>query len=67
MAHIDEFCTHVGTDEPMSGALSIRGTAIKADDLSLIEINTSDHPFFDNIPVKFTIPLPPKGRVLGTK
>eukprot|EP00957_Ditylum_brightwellii_P003148 239273-Ditylum_brightwellii.AAC.1 len=27
----------------------------------------SDHPFFDKIPVKFTIPLPPKGRALGIK
>eukprot|EP00957_Ditylum_brightwellii_P082594 6279941-Ditylum_brightwellii.AAC.1 len=52
-------------DKPMPGALSIGGTAIKVDDLPLIEINMSDHLFFDNVPVKFTIPLPPKGRALG--
>eukprot|EP00957_Ditylum_brightwellii_P110968 8462901-Ditylum_brightwellii.AAC.1 len=49
----------------MAGALSIGGTAVKADDLPLGEINTSDHPFSDDVPVKFTIPLPPKGRALG--
>eukprot|EP00957_Ditylum_brightwellii_P108638 8286504-Ditylum_brightwellii.AAC.1 len=65
MAHIDEFRAHVGLDDPMPGALSIGGTAVKADDLPLIEINMSNHPFFDDVPVKLTIPLPPKGRSLG--
>eukprot|EP00957_Ditylum_brightwellii_P068798 5222828-Ditylum_brightwellii.AAC.1 len=54
-------------DEPMPGVLSIRGTTNKADDLPLININLFNHPFFDNVPVKFTISLPPKGRALGIK
>eukprot|EP00957_Ditylum_brightwellii_P025841 1954806-Ditylum_brightwellii.AAC.1 len=41
----------------MPDALSIGSTTVKADDFPWIEINTSDHPFLDNISVEFTSPF----------
>eukprot|EP00957_Ditylum_brightwellii_P142646 10868464-Ditylum_brightwellii.AAC.2 len=64
-AKFDKFRTHIGNDKPMPGALAIGGTLLKANDLPTVSINTADHPFFDEPPKHFNIPLPPKGRALS--
>ena len=64
-ASFDEFRTHIGTDPPMPGALAIGGQPLAETDLPALTLNTSDHPFFDEPPQLFQVPLPFKGRALG--
>ena len=64
-AQFDEYRTHVGEDKPMPGALAIGGNPVTTSHLPLLTINTSDHPYFNEPPKLFQVPLPQKGRALG--
>eukprot|EP00957_Ditylum_brightwellii_P166661 12687597-Ditylum_brightwellii.AAC.1 len=66
-AKYDEFRTHVGNDAPMTGTLAIGVTSLKDKVLPLMELDTADHPFFEEQPKLFTIPIPPKRRALDVE
>eukprot|EP00957_Ditylum_brightwellii_P159676 12153819-Ditylum_brightwellii.AAC.1 len=49
----------------MPGTLAIGGKPLKANDMPSVSINTTNHPFLDEPPKHFHIPISPKDRALG--
>eukprot|EP00957_Ditylum_brightwellii_P019161 1444306-Ditylum_brightwellii.AAC.1 len=49
----------------MPGALAIGGKSVATSNLPSLTINTSDHPYFNEPPNLFQVPLPQKGCALG--
>eukprot|EP00957_Ditylum_brightwellii_P184994 14088102-Ditylum_brightwellii.AAC.1 len=47
----------------MPGALAVGGTLLDTKDLVAVQLNSLDHPFFDDTPEIYTVPLPAKGRL----
>eukprot|EP00957_Ditylum_brightwellii_P200839 15309227-Ditylum_brightwellii.AAC.2 len=49
----------------MPGALAIGGKLVATSNLSSLAINTSGHPYFNEPPKPFQVPLPQRGQALG--
>eukprot|EP00957_Ditylum_brightwellii_P046075 3495892-Ditylum_brightwellii.AAC.1 len=54
-----------GDDNPIPGALAIGGKPVATSDLPSLTINTSDHPYFNELPKLFQVLLSQKGHALG--
>eukprot|EP00957_Ditylum_brightwellii_P137755 10501618-Ditylum_brightwellii.AAC.1 len=55
----------MGDDNPMPGGVTIGGKPVATSNLPSLTINTSYHPYFNELPKLFQVPLPQKGCTLG--